>query len=96
MLNHAGAPYQRPLVLSGWIRQLFEKKERPSSEEMEMIQLHGPYPPAFNAHDYVRHATMLSDLYIRMDRFDLAREVLIGMQEQYGMLPSVRTAMARA
>jgi len=95
ILDNADAPYQRPLALSGWIRQLFENKERPRSEEMEVIQLHGPYPPAFNAHDYVRHATMLSDLYIRMDRLDLAREVLIGMQEQYGMLPSVQTAMAR-
>ncbi len=95
IFNHAEARYQRPLVLSGWIRQLSSQKRPVTDRELAVIEGNGPYPPPFNTHNYVAYTVQLADLYLDSGNINIARKIADELTVQYGILRSVKDLRSR-
>ena len=95
LLSDLSAPYQKPLVSSLWIQQLYQSERVPGIQELTIIERDGIYPPQVNPHNYVRYAVMVGYLYLRAGNVKSARQVVSRLEEQYGSLGTVRDLAAR-
>lgn len=83
-------PYQRPLVISLWIEQLYTDRIAREAD-LRIVEREGDFPPKFNSHSYVEHAVMLAYLYYGAKKAEAAQHVL-SLLKDFVFLGSVRTA----
>ena len=93
--SQLNASYQRPLLLSLWIQQLYHSKRSISAQKLAIIERDYPFPPMVNPHDYLRYAIMLGDIYLSVGDKESMNQLFARVKEQYGFFDAVKDLSAR-
>jgi hypothetical protein len=95
LLSQQSASYQKPLLLSLWIQQLYHSRRSLSAQKLAIIERDYPFPPSINPHNYLRYAIMLGDLYLRVGDKESMGQLYARLKEQYGFFDAVRDLSAK-
>jgi len=95
LLLEMNSSYQRPIILSLWIKQLYHSRHRISTQELAIIKRNDPFPPPINTHNYLRYSIMLGDLYLSVGDMESVRQLFARIKEQYGLFDEVKDLSAR-
>jgi hypothetical protein len=95
LLSEMNSPYQKPIILSLWIRQLYHSRHRISAQELAIIERDCAFPPSINPHNYLRYAIMLGDLYLRVGDLESTSQIYSRLKDQYGFFDAVRDLSAK-
>ena len=95
LLSQLSTSYQRPVLLSLWIQQLYHSRHRISTQELAIIERNDPFPPQINPHNYLQYAIMLGNLYLSVGDMESVSQLFARIKEQYGLFDEVRDLSAR-
>ncbi|MFC1937092.1 hypothetical protein ACFLWY_00870 [Chloroflexota bacterium] len=95
LLSEINRPYQKPLLLSLWIRQLYHSKHRINNRELAVIPQVDNYPPQINPHDYLPYVIMLGQIYLRSGDVESAGHLCSRFEEQFGLFERFRELEAK-